>query len=78
MQDLIQKNNQLITSGILKKDGHIYVCGETNMAKEIASTLLDIIQRTFVISSHKAANIVQGLRVSFNVFQYKLCMNLQH
>ncbi|KAJ8300595.1 hypothetical protein KUTeg_022114 [Tegillarca granosa] len=64
VQDLVRNNHELITSEIIKKDGHIYVCGGTNMAKDVSSALTDIIKKAYVVSSQEAASIVQGLRDS--------------
>ena len=63
VQDLLKQHSRDVADKILKKGGHLYVCGDVTMAQNVGDTLEDILGHHGNLSEQEAAEYVLQMKV---------------
>ena len=63
VQDLLKEKTSVIKNHIVDKNGHIYVCGDVNMAAEVRKTIEEILEHELKLSKEDANAYVKELKV---------------
>lgn len=63
VQDLLKEETNVIKNHIVDKNGHIYVCGDVNMAAEVRQTIQEILECELKLSREDANAYLKELKV---------------
>ncbi|XP_065650917.1 nitric oxide synthase 1-like [Hydra vulgaris] len=62
VQNLIKLNSKLVLENFLKKQGHIYVCGNATMALDVQNTIMNIMMESLKCSEHDCKQLIYELK----------------
>ncbi|XP_047145404.1 nitric oxide synthase 1 isoform X3 [Hydra vulgaris] len=62
VQDLIKANSEVILKYFIKKEGHIYVCGNVNMASDVQKTIINIMMDNLKYSEQDCKDLIHNLK----------------
>lgn len=62
----MKENQDLIHQYILEEEGHIYVCGDNNMAIDVRKILVHILGSKGKMTSEEACEYVNNMQVCFS------------
>ncbi|XP_060064662.1 nitric oxide synthase 1-like [Ylistrum balloti] len=62
VQDVLKQNGKEVFEQILRRGGHVYVCGDVQMANDVSTTLCKIIQEFGKLSAEDAKFVMLKLR----------------
>lgn len=69
VQDILQSKLETKVCNLLhKEEGHLYVCGDVRMAKDVAQTLKRVLAKNLNLNEQQAEEYV---------FQLKVCCDMQ-
>ena len=63
VQDLLKEETNGVKNHIVDKNGHIYVCGDVNMAAEVRQTIQEILECELKLSREDANAYLKELKV---------------
>lgn len=63
VQDLLKENTNIVKNHIIDRNGHIYVCGDVNMAAEVRKTIQEILEHEQKLSKEDANTYMKELKV---------------
>lgn len=63
VQDLLKEETNVVKNHIVDKNGHIYVCGDVNMAAEVRQTIQEILECELKLSREDANAYLKELKV---------------
>lgn len=63
VQDLLKEETNVVKNHIVEKNGHIYVCGDVNMAAEVRQTIQEILECELKLSREDANAYLKELKV---------------
>ncbi|XP_064613211.1 nitric oxide synthase 1-like [Liolophura sinensis] len=69
VQDVLVKNSKEVYKVLMKKSGHLYICGDVTMASDVCAAVQRILQNCSSMSNAEAKKVLQQLKESNRLHQ---------
>lgn len=61
---MLKEKKSVVKNHIVDKNGHIYICGDVNMAADVGKAIQEVLEKEMNLSKEDANAYVKELRVT--------------